>query len=163
MGIRSLTSLIKQKSPKSIQTTALYSLSGKKVAIDTSIFLYKSLSNCRHNGEYLKNKDGKVVSHIVGIFYKTIQYLAVGIVPIYIFDGKPPPEKKDVLIERSKKAAASKLLAQTTDNPEEALKHEKGSIRVKKHHIDDIKELFDLMGVSYIHPDGEAEAYASEL
>jgi flap endonuclease-1 len=163
MGIRSLASLIKQKSPNSIQTTALYSLSGKKVAVDTSIFLYKSLSNYRHNGEYLRNKDGKIVSHIVGIFYKTIQYLAVGITPIYIFDGKPPMEKKEVLLERSKKAEESKILSQTTQNPEEALKHEKSSIRVKKHHIDDIKELFDLMGVSYIHPEGEAEAYASEL
>ena len=163
MGIRSLASLIKQKSPNSIQTTALYSLSGKRVAVDTSIFLYKSLSNYRHNGEYLKNKDGKIVSHIVGIFYKTIQYLAVGITPIYIFDGKPPVEKKEVLLERSKKAEESKILSQTTENPEEALKHEKSSIRVKKHHIDDIKQLFDLMGISYIHPDGEAEAYASEL
>lgn len=163
MGIRSLASLIKQKSPNSIQTTALYSLSGKKVAVDTSIFLYKSLSNYRHNGEYLRNKDGKIVSHIVGIFYKTIQYLSVGITPIYIFDGKPPVEKKEVLLERSKKAEESKILSQTTKNPEEALKHEKSSIRVKKHHIDDIKELFDLMGVSYLHPDGEAEAYASEL
>ena len=163
MGIRSLASLIKQKSPNSIQTTALYSLSGKRVAVDTSIFLYKSLSNYRHNGEYLKNKDGKIVSHIVGIFYKTIQYLAVGITPIYIFDGKPPVEKKEVLLERSKKAEESKILSQTTENPEEALKHEKSSIRAKKHHIDDIKQLFDLMGISYIHPDGEAEAYASEL
>lgn len=163
MGIRSLASLIKQKSPNSIQTTALYSLSGKKVAVDTSIFLYKSLSNYRHNGEYLRNKDGKIVSHIVGIFYKTIQYLSVGITPIYIFDGKPPIEKKEVLLERSKKAEESKILSQTTQNPEEALKYEKSSIRVKKHHIDDIKELFDLMGISYLHPEGEAEAYASEL
>ena len=163
MGIRSLTSLIKQKSPNSIETTGLYTLSGKKVAIDTSIFLYKSLSNYRHNGEYLKNKYGKIVSHIVGIFYKTIQYLSLGIIPIYIFDGKPPIEKKDLLIERSKKAEENKILSETTTNPEEALKHEKSSIRVKKHHIDDIKQLFDLMGVSYIHPEGEAEAYASEL
>lgn len=163
MGIRSLASLIKQKSPSSIQTTALYSLSGKRVAVDTSIFLYKSLSNYRHNGEYLRNKDGKIVSHIIGIFYKTIQYLAVGITPIYIFDGKPPVEKKEVLQERTKKAEESKILSQTSHNPEEALKHEKSSIRVKKHHIDDIKQLFDLMGISYIHPDGEAEAYASEL
>ena len=163
MGIRSLASLIKQKSPNSIQTTALYSLSGKKVAVDTSIFLYKSLSNYRHNGDYLRNKVGKIVSHIVGIFYKTIQYLSVGITPIYIFDGKPPIEKKEVLLERSKKAEESKILSQTTQNPEEALKYEKSSIRVKKHHIDDIKELFDLMGISYLHPEGEAEAYASEL
>lgn len=163
MGIRSLASLIKQKSPSSIQTTALYSLSGKRVAIDTSIFLYKSLSNYRHNGEYLKNKDGKIVSHIIGIFYKTIQYLSMGITPIYIFDGKPPIEKKDILLERTKKAEQNKILSETSNNPEEALKYEKNSIRVKKYHIDDIKELFNLMGVSYIHPDGEAEAYASEL
>lgn len=163
MGIRSLASLIKQKSPNSIQTTALYSLSGKRVAVDTSIFIYKSLSNYRHNGEYIRNKEGKIVSHIIGIFYKTIQYLAVGITPIYIFDGKPPIEKMDVLIERSKKAEESKLLSQNTQDPDEALKHEKSSIRVKKHHIDDIKQLFDLMGISYIHPEGEAEAYASEL
>jgi len=163
MGIRSLTSLIKQKSPGSIETTALYSLSGKRVAIDTSIFLYKSLSNYRHNGDYLKNKEGKIVSHLVGIFYKTIQYLSFGITPIYIFDGKPPIEKKDLLIERSKKAEENKILSETTTDPEEALKHEKSSIRVKKHHIDDIKQLFDLMGISYIHPEGEAEAYASEL
>ena len=163
MGIRSLTSLIKQKSSESIETTALYSLSGKKVAIDTSIFLYKSLSNYRHNGDYLKNKEGKIVSHLVGIFYKTIQYLSFGITPIYIFDGKPPIEKKDLLIERSKKAEENKILSETVTDPEEALKHEKSSIRVKKHHIDDIKQLLDLMGVSYIHPEGEAEAYASEL
>ena len=128
MGIRSLTSLIKQKSPNSIQTTALYSLSGKKVAIDTSIFLYKSLSNYRHNGEYLKNKDGKVVSHIIGIFYKTIQYLSLGITPVYIFDGKPPIEKKEIIIERTKKAKENKILSESSSDPEEALKHEKNSI-----------------------------------
>ena len=163
MGIRSLTALIKQKSPGSIETKALYSLSGKRVAIDTSIFLYKSLSNYRYNGEYLRNKDDKIVSHIVGIFYKTIQYLSVGITPIYIFDGKPPIEKNDVLVERSKKAAENKILSEKSVNPDEVLKYEKNSIRVKQHHINDIKNLFNLMGVSYIHPDGEAEAYASEL
>ena len=163
MGIRSLTSLIKQKSPGSIQTSALYSLSGKTVAIDTSIFLYKSLANYRHNGEYLRNKDGKIVSHMIGIFYKTIQYLAVGITPIYIFDGKPPIEKREVLDKRNKKAQESKLLSEQSTLQEDKQKHEKESIRVKKHHIDDIKYLFKLMGISYIHPDGEAEAYASEL
>jgi flap endonuclease-1 len=163
MGIRSLTSLIKQKSPNSIETTALYTLSGKKVAIDTSIFLYKSLSNYRYNGDYLRNKEGKVVSHIVGIFYKTIQYLALGITPIYIFDGKPPIEKQSVINDRTKKASESKLLSEQSLTQEEKQKHEKGSIRVKKHHVDDIKYLFKLMGISYIHPDGEAEAYASEL
>ena len=67
MGIHGLTKLIQSKSPNSIVTTSLYKLQGKKVAIDTSIFLYRSLTNIRKNGDYLKNKDGRVISHIIGI------------------------------------------------------------------------------------------------
>ena len=163
MGIKGLTSLIKKESPDSIETTSLYKLSGKKVAIDTSIFLYKSLANVRHNGEYLRNKDGKVVSHVIGLFNKTIQYLSLGIIPIYIFDGKPPVEKQTILDERNKKAKESKELSENSENKEDKNKHERNSIRIKKYHIDDIKNLINLMGVSYIHADGEAEVYASEL
>ena len=87
MGIKGLTSLIKKESPDSIETTSLYKLSGKKFAIDTSIFLYKSLANVRNNGEYLRNKDGKVVSHVIGLFNKTIQYLLNNLSIIEIFSS----------------------------------------------------------------------------
>lgn len=163
MGIHNLTNLIKHKSPNAIQTTALYTLKNKKVAIDISIFLYKSLANIRSNGDYIRNKDNKVISHIIGILNKTLTYLSFGIEPIYIFDGKPPEEKSNVLIERNKKANNSKLLSEQSLTQEEKNKHEKNSIRVKKHHIDDIKLLLNKLGISYIHPDGEAEAYAAEL
>ena len=163
MGIKGLTSLIKKESPNSIETVGLYKLENKRVAIDTSIFLYKSLANVRHNGDYLRNTEGKIVSHIIGLFNKTIQYLSLGIVPIYIFDGKPPVEKQSILDERNKKATKSKELSENSSTIEDKQKHEKNSIRIKKYHIDDLKKLFDLMGVSYIHANGEAEAYASEL
>ena len=60
MGIKSLTYLIKEKSPDSIQSVNLYTLKNKRVAIDTSIFLYKSLINCRYNGDYIRNNEGKI-------------------------------------------------------------------------------------------------------
>jgi flap endonuclease-1 len=163
MGIKSLTSLINKKSPDSIKTISLYTLKGKKVAIDTNIFLYRSLANVRTNGDYLRNKDGHVVSHIVGMFNNAMKYLQFGIEPIYIFDGKPPIEKKEVLDERKKKASESKELSEKSLTIEEKQKHEKNSIRVKSFHVNDVKNLFNLMGISYIHPNGEAEAYASEL
>jgi len=163
MGIHGLTKLIQSKSPESIETISLYKLQGKKVAIDTSIFLYRSLTNIRKNGDYLKNKDGKIISHIIGIINKTIQYLELGITPIYIFDGKPPIEKKAVIDERNKKAQESKILLENSDNKEDKLKYEKGTIRAKSHHFNDIKELLNLMGVSYIDANGEAEVYAAEL
>lgn len=163
MGIRSLTRLINLKSPEAIQTTALYTLKGKRVGIDASIFLYKSLANIRKNGDYIRNKDDKILSHIIGILNKSIQYIELGIIPIYIFDGKPPIEKQNVLNERNKKVNESKELLNKSSSNEEKLKHEKNTIRVKKHHIDDITNLLNLMGVSYIFAPGEAEVYASEL
>ena len=163
MGIKNLTQLIKKKSPESIQHMNLYSFKDKRIAIDTSIFIYRSLMNVRHNGEYLRNKDGKIISHIQGLYYKTIQYLSLGITPIYIFDGKPPIEKSQCIQERSQKAKESKNKIEQTNNKNEIIKLEKASIRIHKEHIDDLKQLFNYMGVSYIHPEGEAEAYAAEL
>ncbi len=163
MGIHNLTSLIKSKSPNSIHTAALYKLNGSTVAIDTSIFLYKSLTNIRSNGDYIRNKNGDIISHIIGILNKTILYKSFNIRPIYIFDGKPPAEKKEVLIERNKKAKEQKILSENSTTLEDKNKYEKNSIRINNNHIKDIKNLLDALGVEYIHPDGEAEAYASEL
>ena len=110
-----------------------------------------------------KGNNDKIVSHIIGLYYKTIQYLSLGITPIYIFDGKPPKEKNNCIQERNKKARDSKEKMKETTDKNEIQKLEKSSIRITKDHIDDLKILFNLMGVSYIHPDGEAEAYAGEL
>ena len=163
MGIKGLTQLVKKNSPDSIKHVGLYTMKDKRVAIDTSIFLYKSLMNVRSKGDYLRNKDGKVVSHIQGLYYKANQYLSFGITPIFIFDGKPPVEKSECLKERNKKVEECKAKMENTENPEEKKALEKGTIRIKKEYIDDLKHLFSIMGVSYIHAPGEAEAYASEL
>ncbi len=164
MGIKNLTSLIRKHSPDSINHVSLSHLKDKRVAIDTSIFLYKSLINIRSKGDYLKNKDGKIISHIQGIYYKTAQYLSLGITPIYIFDGKPPEEKNECLNVRKEKVKLSKEKMEKCTDEKEKLNIEKNTVRIKKEYIDDLKHLFNLMGVSYIHPNiGEAEAYASEL
>jgi len=163
MGIKSLTKLIKVNSPDSIETSQLYKLSGKRVAIDASLFIYQCLINVRYNGESLKNKNDKITSHISGIFYKTINYLSMNITPIYIFDGKPPEEKDEIIKNRQERVESAKagLEKATTDIEKE--KYEKQCIRLTKTHIDDIKRLLDLMGVTYLHIDGEGEAIASEL
>ena len=165
MGIKSLTKLIKQNaSPESIKTEKLYKLSGKRVAIDTSILIYQYLMNIRSNNKLLTNKDGKVTSHISGIFYKTINYLSLGIEPIYVFDGRPPVDKKELIKNRNKKAENAKMKLKNVSSEEDILKYEKLSTRINKGHIDDIKHLLELMGVEYIQDkNGEAEGIASEL
>ena len=163
MGIKSLTKLIKVNSPDSIETSQLHKLSGRKVAIDASLFIYQCLMNVRYNGKSLKNDNDKVTSHISGIFYKTINYLSMNVTPIYIFDGKPPEEKEEIIKNRQERADCAKAGLEKATTDIEREKYEKQCIRLTKTHIDDIKRLLDLMGVSYLHIDGEAEAVASEL
>ena len=195
MGINGLTQLIKKNAPGAIETTNLHKISGSKVAIDSSLFIYKALT-CRHSPHTITtpstpstthsstmtdgdsaSKDGvgkdaevseevikpKDTSHITSIFYKTINYLAVNIEPIYIFDGKPPEAKKAVIQQRRAKSQENQKLMLTAKTSGEKDKFEKQSFRMTREHIDDIKKLLDLMGVSYLQADGEAEAYASEL
>jgi len=164
MGIKGLTQLIKQNSPDAIQTTNLHKLAGKRVAIDASLFMYKMLINMRtSNQAYLTSHDGKVVSHITGIFYKTANYLAVSITPIYVFDGKPPQNKDEIIKQRHQKVAQAKEAMALAETEEQKNHLEKKTIRLTKQHVDDIKELLNLMGVSYVQANGEAEAYASEM
>jgi flap endonuclease-1 len=165
MGIKGLTQLIKQNSPNAIETMNLHKLSGKRIAIDASLFMYKMLINMRGtNQSYLTSNDGKIVSHITGIFYKTSNYLAVNITPIYVFDGKPPQNKDGVLKNRHEKVANAKAAMENESLTEEQKNNlEKQTIRLTKHHVNDIKQLLDLMGVSYVQANGEAEAYASEM
>ena len=64
--------------------------------------------NVRHDGKYLTNDDYKVTSHISGLFYKNINLLSNNITPIYIFDGKPPDEKYEVIKLRQERAKVAK-------------------------------------------------------
>ena len=165
MGIKGLTQLIKLNSPDAIETMNLHKLSGKRIAIDASLFMYKMLMNVRKSDKsYFTSEEGKIVSHITGIFYKTTNYLAVNITPIYVFDGKPPESKSEVLKHRNQKVTNAKQ-ALTNESLTEEQKNnlEKQTVRLTKQHVDDIKQLLDLMGVSYVHANGEAEAYASEM
>jgi flap endonuclease-1 len=158
MGIKSLTALLKTNVPNTIETQKIYQLSGKRLGVDASLFIYKSLLS--HNNLY--NQKGEVTNHISGIFYKTVNYLALGIEPVFIFDGKPPEEKKQVLAIRNKLANDAKEKMKSASGTE-YLKYEKQSLRLSEKHIQDVKHLLKLMGVSYLHIDGEAEAIGSEL
>jgi 5'-3' exonuclease len=60
-------------------------LSGKRIAVDISIYLYKyEAENALLENMYV----------MLSIF----RYY--NIIPIFIFDGKPPPEKKALLLKR---------------------------------------------------------------
>jgi flap endonuclease-1 len=157
MGIKGLTGLIQKYAPDAVETINLHTLSGKTLAIDASLFIYKMAFSVK------TSKEGKGYGHIIGIFQKTINYLAVGIEPIYVFDGKPPEAKNNVLKSRRDKSEALKKLMDESEDKEKKEKYKTQSFRMTKDDVNNVKKLLSLMGISYIQADGEAEGYASEL
>jgi 5'-3' exonuclease len=87
MGIRMLNKFLQDKCKTSISFINLSELSGKRIAIDISIYLYKFLSeNALLENLYL----------MISIFREH------KITPIFVFDGKPPVEKNDTIAFRKK-------------------------------------------------------------
>ena len=79
----------------------LEDLSGKKIAIDALNTIYQFLSIVRQpDGTPLMDSKGNVTSHLSGLFYRTLKMMELGIVPCYVFDGKPPHLKTETLEKR---------------------------------------------------------------
>jgi len=72
----------------------LESFASKVVAIDAYNALYQFLAIIRGpDGSHLSDSSGRVTSHLTGLFYRNINFLSLGIKPVYVFDGKPPSLK----------------------------------------------------------------------
>src|SRR5512136_2317954 len=83
---------------------SLEDLSGRSIAIDAFNTLYQFLSMIRQpDGTPLMDRDGRVTSHLSGLFYRSAALLEFGIRPAFVFDGKPPELKKKTI--ESRKAA----------------------------------------------------------
>ena len=96
MGIKHLnTYLLKNCSNKSIQKLHFGDLENKTVVVDISIYIYKFLA------------DGHFMEQLY-LFLSIFKYYCI--TPIFIFDGKPPPEKWELLKKRywEKKSAEKK-------------------------------------------------------
>ena len=135
----------------------------QKVAIDISIILYKVIIAIRNTGADLTNKKGEVVSHILGLFNKTIYLLKKNIIPIYVFDGKAPDLKSKVIQERKeiKKKAWEKL--ESITNEKEKIKYFKRTVSISWKQLNECKELLRLMGIPYIEAPEEADAQCAWL
>jgi flap endonuclease-1 len=88
--------------PKNV--VKLEDLAGKSIAIDAYNALYQFLAIIRQpDGTPLKDRNGRVTSHLSGLLYRTSNLVELGIKPIYVFDGTPPT-LKTVEIQRRVKA-----------------------------------------------------------
>ncbi|HLC24092.1 MAG TPA: flap structure-specific endonuclease, partial [Nitrosopumilaceae archaeon] len=76
------------------EKTNLESFASKVIAIDAYNAIYQFLAIIRGpDGMPLNDSRGRITSHISGLFYRNINFLSLGIKPVYVFDGKPPSLK----------------------------------------------------------------------
>jgi hypothetical protein len=163
MGIKHLNRFLRDEAQSSINFILLEELSGKKLAVDISIYMYKYASE----GCLLEN---------MYLMLSTFRYYNIELV--FIFDGKPPPEKKELLQKRKedKQDAENeyKILKKQLDSCciDDIEKHElianmdilkKKFIYISKNDIDNVKSLIRAYGSSYYDAPGEADELCAWL
>lgn len=148
-------------------TVKLVDLSGKSIAIDAYNALYQFLAIIRQpDGTPLKDRSGRVTSHLSGLLYRTSNLVEMGIKPIYVFDGVPPALKETEIKRRmkvKKEALVKYERAVKEGRIEEARVYAQATSRLKDYMAEDSKRLLDLMGIPWVQAPSEGEAQAAHL
>jgi len=142
-------------------------LSGKIVAIDAYNALYQFLAIIRQpDGTPLKDRSGKITSHLSGLFYRTANLVEKGIKVTYVFDGTPP-DLKEAEIKRRAKVKAEALVkyekAIKEGKIEVARSYAQMTSKLKDYMPNDSKRLLSELGVPWIQAPSEGEAQAAYL
>lgn len=164
MGIRYLNRFLKDNASQSIKLCNLAELSGKKIAVDISIYMYRFAS------------DNNLIENI---------YLMLGtfrhynIIPIFVFDGKPPPEKRELLQKRKEDKEEAeeeynklKTTLELNRDMDDADKQEiiynmdvlkKKFVSINKDDTENVKTLIRCYGATYYDAPGEADELCALL
>jgi flap endonuclease-1 len=161
MGIKNLNKYLKMNCKESITCINLKELFGKIIVIDISIYLYKyEAEEALIENMYL----------LLSIFKK------YNITPIFIFDGKSPNEKKQIIQQRFNLKIEAEteynIMKQKLLNVEEYKKEEiiktmnklkKKMVFINKDKIDKVKDLIRFYGASYYDAPNEADELCALL
>lgn len=149
------------------EKTKLDSFASKVVAIDAYNAIYQFLAIIRGpDGLHLSDSEGRVTSHLSGLLYRNVNFLSLGIKPVYVFDGKPPSLKTAEIERRkqNKKDATVKYeKAMAKGNLEDARKFAQQTTSLRDTMVQDSKILLEHFGIPYIDAPSEGEATAAHL
>jgi len=145
----------------------LNKLTNKKIAIDSFNILYQFLSTIRQkDGTPLMDNQGNITSHLSGLFYRTTNLLEAGILPCFVFDGRPPTEKKETVEERERIREEARIKyekAKKAGKIEEARKYAQQTAHLTQEMINESKELINALGLPWVQAIAEGEAQAAYL
>ena len=160
MGLNLKDLIVKEK-------TTLEAFSTRVIAIDAYNAIYQFLASIRGpDGLQLMDSQGRVTSHLSGMLYRNVNFLSLGIKPVYVFDGKAPSLKAAEIQRRKqiKKDATIKYeRAIAEGNMEDARKFAQQTTSMRDGMVKESKKLLECFGIPYIDAQSEGEATAAHL
>lgn len=137
------------------------------IVIDAYNVLHQFLATIRQrDGTALKNAEGKITSHLSGLFYRSANLIQNRIKPVYVFDGKPHQLKQQTIDERNRRRLQAekdwKEAIEKGDTAKARIKAQQTS-RVTDEIVDQSKTLLEIMGVPFVQAPEEGEAQASYM
>lgn len=163
MGLRGLNRFLRANCQKNIRQISLWEIRGKTIVVDASIYMY------RFQG------DGGLIE---GMYQMVGLLRHNNITPIFVFDGKPPPEKREILEKRKQDKIVAerkfkeikRQIADTKNDEDEVAELEAEAdqlrrqfVRITGQDILEVKKLLSIMGVSYYESDGESDGVCAKM
>jgi flap endonuclease-1 len=162
MGIRYLNRFLRMNCKKNIKLINLEELSNKTVVVDTSVYLYRF--------QY----EGSVID---GIYQMITLFRYNNIKLLFVFDGKPPSEKEELLKKRREEKQLAekkykelektlkklKSVEEKNDIENEMDTLRKSFVRITRTDIDNVKKLINLSGLTYYIANGESDYLCAKL
>jgi len=153
--------------PEAMERINLEALAGRTIALDAYNILYQFITIIRGpDGRPLMDRRGRITSHLSGIFFRTINFMKLGIKPIFVYDGRPPELKRETVEKREERRAEAARLyekALAEGRIEEAQKYAKQAATLNEFIVESSKKLLKLMGIPIVQAPSEGEAQAAYL
>jgi flap endonuclease-1 len=152
---------------EAVEKSSLQKLSGKSVALDAYNILYQFIATIRGpDGRPLMDRRGRITSHLSGLFFRTVNFLEEGLLPVYVFDGRPP-ELKRKTIERRRELRMEALeeyeKALAAKDFEAARRYAQRAASLEAYMVESSADLLKAMGVPYVMAPAEGEAQAAYM
>ena len=143
------------------------SLAGKTLAVDAYNAIYQFLATIRQrDGQPFTDANGQPTSHLIGLFYRTTSLLSDGVLPVWVFDGKPPDLKAGTLRGRflvKERAQADWEKALAAGDLETARRKAAQTSRLTRSMAEESMRLLSALGVPTVQAPSEGEAQAASM
>lgn len=151
-----------------VKKIPLSDVTNKVAIVDIILYIHKYVIGIRKSGRDVITKEGKIINHIFALSKIIKNFTDNNILPIFVFDGRSPLIKEDVVEKRKEIIKNSKqkcyeLITSGNTESDEYIKHFKRSFSINNEIISECKEFLDYCGIPFVNSIGEADPQCAVL